>query len=154
MGDAFEIEGNLGYQDDIGSACDPGMERDPSCIAAHHFNDHDSVVRFSGCMEAIDRFCCHSDRTVESDSGRGFDNVVVDGFWYSDERNPTLVESVGDGERSVTANDNERIERQRAKRLHARVGVVPGAAVGTGIGQRVSLVRGAQYGSALTKNAR
>ena len=152
MGDAFEVEGNLGYQNDVGSACDTGMERDPSRIAAHHFKDHDSMVRLSGRMETIDRFRCHTDRTVESNRGRGFDNVVVNGFRYGDERNPTFVESVGDGERPVTANDDERVERQRAKRLHARVGVVPGAAVGSVVGQRVALVRGAQYGSALTKN--
>ena len=110
------------------------------------------MVRFSGGMEAIDGFRCRSDRTVESNRGGGLDNVAVDGFRYGDERNPALVEGVGDGERPVAANDDQRVERQRAKCLHARVGVVPDAAVGSAAGERVVLVRRAQNGSAVAKN--
>ena len=55
------------------------------------------------------------------------DDVVVDGLGHADERNARLAELVGDGERAVAADDDQRVEPHLVEHLDDALGVVAGA---------------------------
>ena len=88
----------------------PRVQRDPAGVAPHHLDDHDAAVGFGGRVQAIDRVGREADRGVEAEAaGRPVD-VVVDRLRHADERDALLVELVGDGQRAVAADADERVE--------------------------------------------
>ena len=65
----------LGDQDHVGAAGDPGVERDPARMPAHHLDDHDAVVRLGGRVQPVDRLGRDRDRRVEAEKQN---------FWFHD----------------------------------------------------------------------
>src|SRR5262245_31098806 len=51
--DAVVVERNFRNQDHVGAASQPSVNRDPTCIASHHFQNQDSPVAFRGAMEPV-----------------------------------------------------------------------------------------------------
>ena len=111
LGDQREVERDLGNENRVGAAGDAGVQRDPAGIAAHHFDDHDPAVRFGGRVQPIDGVGGEGDRRVEAETVGRADDVVVDGLRDADERDAAFAELVGDGERAVAADDDQRVER-------------------------------------------
>ena len=83
-------------------------------------------------VQPVDGVGGEADRAVEPEGAVGLDDVVVDGLGNADERNAPLVKLVGDRQRAVAADDDERVEAEIVKRLDAACGVVDHAAGRTG----------------------
>ena len=118
--DLLEVERNLRNQHDVGAAGQARVERDPARVAAHHFDDHHAVVRLRRRVQPIDRVGRERHRRIESERHRRLDDVVVDRLGHADDGHAALVKLVGDGERAVAADDDERVESERAEVLDAR----------------------------------
>jgi hypothetical protein len=121
-----EIVRDLRDEDDIGATGHAAMQRDPPRVPSHDFHHHDAAMRLRSGVESIDRFGREADCGVEAETARRADDVVVDCLGNANERNPLLVELVGDGERSVAANADERVKLRLLEHLHDAVGVVEG----------------------------
>ena len=87
-----DVERDLGNQDRVGAAGDAGVQRDPAGVAAHHFDDHDALVRFGRRVQPIDGVGREGDRGVEAETVGGADDVVVDGLRHADDRDAALAE--------------------------------------------------------------
>ena len=124
IGDAFEIERNLRNQDRVCPAGDAGVQGDPSGVASHHFDDDDALVGFGSRVQPVDRIGCELHGGVESEAARRPDDVVVDGLGNADDRNPLQVELVRDAERSVAADDDERVEAHLVEGVDDAVRIV------------------------------
>ena len=115
-----DVERDLGNQDRVGAAGDAGVQRDPAGVAPHHLDDHDALVRLGGRVQPIDRVGREGDRRVEAETVRRADDVVVDRLRHADDRHAQLAELVGDGQRAVAADGDERVEAQLVEHLDAR----------------------------------
>ena len=101
----------LGDQDHVGAAGDPGVERDPADVPAHHLDDHDAVVRLGRRVQAVDRLGRDRDGGVEAERVVGAVEVVVDRLRDADDGEVVLlVELRGDAERVLAADRDERVE--------------------------------------------
>ena len=101
----------LGDQDHVGAAGDPGVERDPAGVAAHHLDDHDAVVRLRGRVQPVDRLGRDGDGRVEAERVVGAVEVVVDRLRDADHREAVLrVQAGGDAERVLAADRDERVQ--------------------------------------------
>jgi hypothetical protein len=86
------------------------------------------MVRLGGRVQPVDGIGGKAHGRIEAEGVRRLDDVVVDGLGNADEGDAALVELVGDRERAVSADDDERIELQRVERLDAALGIVARAA--------------------------
>ena len=92
----IQIERNLRNQNDVRAAGDAGVQRNPSGVAAHHFDHHDAMVRFGRGVQPIDGVGREVHRGVEPEAADGADDVVVDGLRHADDGNTLLGELVRD----------------------------------------------------------
>ncbi len=86
LADPLEVERQLGDQDHVGAAGEPGVEGDPAGVAAHHLDDQHPVVAVGGRVEAVDRLHRDVDRGVEAEGVVGGAEVVVDRLRHADDR--------------------------------------------------------------------
>src|SRR5690606_24264881 len=54
--DGIQVVGNLGDQDDIGPAGNPGFQGDPAGVAANQLDHHHPVVTLGGGVQAVNGF--------------------------------------------------------------------------------------------------
>ena len=80
----------LGDQDHVGAAGDPGVQRDPAGVPAHHLDDHDAVVRLGRRVQAVDRLGRDRDGGVEPERVVGAVEVVVDRLRHADDGEAVL----------------------------------------------------------------
>ena len=73
-----DVERPLGDQDHVGAAGEPGVERDPARVAAHHLDDHHAVVALGRRVQAVDRVGGDLHGGVEAEGHVGAAEVVVD----------------------------------------------------------------------------
>ena len=148
------VERELRDQDDVSPAGDPGVQRDPAGVTAHHFDHHDPVVRLGGGVQAIDRVGGEGYGGIEPEGVRGFDDVVVDRFRNAHQRNAAKVELVRDRQGAIAADHDQRIERELVEHLHTAQRVVADSAgCFNRVGERVAAVRGSEDRSADAKDA-
>ncbi len=148
------IVGNFRQQDHVGAAGDAGLQRDPTGVAPHHFDDHDALVRFRGGVQAIDRVGRERHRGVESEAAGRPDNVVVDRLRHADDGDALQVELVRDAQRAVAADHHERLQSHLVKGLDDPIRVVDLAlGVSTGYSNGIAVIGGAENGPAEAKNA-
>ena len=81
-------------------------------------------MRFGGRVQPIDRVGRERDRGVEPEAVGGADDVVVDRLRHADDRDAQLAELVGDRQRAVAADDDQRVEPQPAEDLEDAIRVV------------------------------
>ena len=89
LADLVEVERLLGDQDHVGAAGEPGVERDPAGVAAHHLDHHHPVVGLGRGVQAVDRLGRDVQRGVEAEGDVGGAEVVVDRL-----RHPEHVDAV------------------------------------------------------------
>ena len=155
LGDDADVEGNLRDQDGVGAARDARVERNPSGVAAHHFDDHDALVRFGGRVQAIDRVGREVDGRVEPEAVRGADDVVVDRLWHADDGDAALAELVCDREGAVAADHDQRVEPDLVKHLADAIRVVVRAVRRRHqLMKRIAAIDGAEDGAAEPQDAR
>jgi hypothetical protein len=149
---AFQAIRDLRDQDGISAAGDSGVQCNPSRIPSHDFHDHDAMVCLRRRVQPVDGIGRDADGGVESERARSLDDVVVDGFGHSHQRNAALVEFVGNRERAVAADHDERVEAEVVEGFQTAGGAVDHAAARRWIGERIPTVGGSQYRAAAPKD--
>ena len=118
---------------------------DPPCVATHHLNDGDAVMRCGGGGDPIERLsndvCCG----VEAEAALGPPDVVIHRLWNRVDRCAALGETCGNGEGVIATDGDQSVE---AKRTHVRLGGIKA----TLALQQVRAAR-AEHGAALRLNA-
>ena len=105
-----DVERPLGNEDDVGTAGETTVKRDPSCVTTHHLHHHDAVVRFRGGMEPVDCVGGGLHRGIEAERHLGGREIVVDGLGNSDEADTFSAEPMGHTECVLTADRDDRVE--------------------------------------------
>ena len=130
--DVVDVERLFGDQDRRRAPGDAGVGGDPSGVAAHHLDDHHSVVALGRGVQAVDGISGDLHGGGEPERHVGADDVVVDRLGHADDRQPEIVVQFAcDGQRAVAADHDQPIDPHVAKRrrdLLGPVGVVVRAA--------------------------
>ena len=119
LANRFDREGDLGNQDHVRASRDSGVQRDPSRIPAHHFDDHDAAMRFRRGVQAVDRVRGDMQRGIEAERNFRGGQVVVDGLGHSHNWNSQAAEIARDGERAVAADGDDGVHAQLSRVLAA-----------------------------------
>ena len=151
--DLVQVVRDLGYEDDVGSSCDAGVERDPPGIAPHDLHDDHPMVSLRRGVKSIDRVGCEAHCRVESERARRLGDVVVDRLWDADDWNSAFAELVGDRQRSVPANDDQRVQLEAVERFDATSRIVDDPACRGWKCERVSSVGRAEDSAAQPQNS-
>src|SRR5262252_871979 len=108
--DLGEIVRNLRNQDHVGSAGYSGFNGDPACMVAHDLNDNHTAMTLCRGVQLVQSFTSRIYRSVETECHDSAANVIVNRLWNTDKRHAEFVKLLGDVERSITANHDQRIE--------------------------------------------
>src|SRR5437879_2822573 len=119
IADIFEFEGYFGDQDDVCAAGDSGTQGDPTRVAAHHFDEHDPVMRFGGGVEAVNSFGGDHQGGVEAEGDFRGVKIVVDGFGNTDDVHSTAKKIARDVLGAVTPDDDNGVNAEAAGIVHA-----------------------------------
>jgi hypothetical protein len=148
-----DVEWDFGDQDRVGATRHAGVERDPPGVPTHHLDDHDAVVRLGGGVQPIDGVGCEINGGIEAETVGGSDDVVVDRLRDADDRDAAVVEPVGDRQRAIAADDDQRIEAHLVEHLDDAIRVVTDAfRRGDRIRERVAAVGRAENRSTKTQD--
>src|SRR3989442_11256311 len=77
LADFFDGKRDLGNQDDVGSARNPGFQPNPARVASHDLDHHDAMVRLGGSMNLVHRLGCGMQRGIKSKCNFGGAQIVV-----------------------------------------------------------------------------
>ena len=109
---AFQIVGALGDQGGDGAGGNTHVQGDVAGVAAHDFHHAAAVVALGG----VAQFIHHLHRGVHSgivaDGVLAAGDVVVNGAGNADAGDPQIGQSLGAAERTVAADDNDRVDAQ------------------------------------------
>ena len=108
--DLGEMVGNLRDENDVGGSGHAGEEGDPPGMAAHELDHEGSFVGFGGGVEPVDAFGCKMNRRIKAEGDHRFVKVVVDGFGNPHNMEPLFVQHMGNGQRTVPADGDQRIQ--------------------------------------------
>ena len=108
--DIVDVERDLGDQDDVGAASDPGMQRDPAGVTSHDLDHEDPVVALGGGVEPVDRLTGHVQRGVEPECDVGGAEVIVDRLRHADHVHAFCVQPVSSPERVLAPDRDQAIE--------------------------------------------
>ena len=114
----LDLERPLRDEDHVGAASEPGVQRDPARVPAHHLDDQGPVVALRGGVQPVDRLHRDVDRGVEAEREIGGTKIVIDGLRHPDHLD-ALLEQLGGDTEGVLAAD-------RDQRVHAEAGHVVG----------------------------
>ena len=86
-----KFERNLWNENNVCTACESAVEGDPAGVATHDFDHHHAFVARGGGMEPVEGTGNAFDGGVEAECHIGGLEVVIDGFWNSDDWQPCVV---------------------------------------------------------------
>src|SRR5215510_1591087 len=87
------------------------MDSDPAGVSSHNLDDHDPLVGFRCCVQAIYRFGNDLHGSIESERVIGPRQIVIDGLWHTDDWIAFLLEELaGDAQRVFTANGHKTVQ--------------------------------------------
>ena len=149
--------GALRDEDDVGCGRNPREKSDPSGVAAHELDDHDTVVGLGRRVESSDGIGRRGDRRVKSKSDLRRRQIVVDRFGHSNDGEPLVEKCGSDPERPVSADRDERVQPPLPKQVDDLVGAVheiDGAVIALdGPAQRIAPIGGPEDGSPDVRDA-
>src|SRR5262249_27755561 len=120
--DLGEIVRNLRNQDHVGSAGYSGLNGDPAGMAADDLDDDHTVMALCRGMQLVPSFTSRIQRSVETKCHDSAANVVVNRLWNTDKRHAEFIKLLGDAERSIAADHDQRIEAQFSEVGNNRTG--------------------------------
>jgi hypothetical protein len=153
---SLKFKGDFGDEDDVSTASNPGMERDPTGVAAHELNEHDAMMAFGGGVEAIDGFGGDDESGVKTESDFSGVEIVVNRFGDADDVDAAAGEIAGNVLCAVPTNDDHGFDAEAASVIHAQVGIVVDdflALFDGFVGEGIAAIGGAKDGAAAGKNA-
>ena len=137
----FDVERLLGDQRHVRAGGQPGVQRDPAGVPAHHLDEHHPLMRLGGAVQPVDGLGRDLQRGVVAECDVGAVDVVVDGLGHPDDGNVLLGEPVRGGQRALAADRDQHVDAVVVERLLDLVQPGP---------QLVGVdPRGAQHGAAL-----
>ena len=131
VGHFMDVVRDFGNQDCVSLSRDTGMERNPTRITAHHFDDDDPAMSLRGRVQPIDALGGERHGRGETKGRKGRTKVVIDGLGDADEAQAFLVQLVRDSQAAVAADGDVRIDLVLCKRLQYPIRTVhfPGASI-------------------------
>ena len=133
------------------------MQRDEAGVAPHHLQDHHAIVALGGGVQLVDGLHRRGDRGVEAEGRDRAADVVVDRLGTPTMRMPFSNRLLGDGQRPVATDGDERLDAQVARVVEQLVGAVDlevaPVVLEHRIGERIAAVGRAQDGAAQVGDA-
>ena len=120
VADMVDVVGLLGQQDDVGTACDAGVQGQPAGLVAHDLDAHDPAVAAGGGVDAVDDVGGDVHGGMEAEGDIGAVDVVINGLGQADDVQPLLREEVGGLVGAVAA------QAEQAVQLRVLVGLFHG----------------------------
>ena len=111
----IDIVRNLRDEDGIGGGGNARIEGDPPGVATHDLNNHDPAMGFCSRVEPVDTFGGEMNRRIKTEGYHRLVQIVVDGLWHTHHPQPFLMQCLGNGQGTVTADGNKRVEPMRFK---------------------------------------
>ena len=109
--DFTDVKGFFWNQNRRRSTGNTGVQRNPPGISSHEFNDHDSVVAFGSCMQAINCISGNLNRRVKPKCEVGPKNIVINGFRNTNHGQASLFKDQRcHRQRSISTDDDEPIK--------------------------------------------
>jgi hypothetical protein len=93
--DMIKTPANLRQQNDVGTTCDTGMQGNPSGMATHHLQHHDSLMASCRGAEPIKRIGGSRHGRVKPKGERCGSQIIVDGLGHTDHRNAMAMKLLG-----------------------------------------------------------
>ena len=121
IGDFANIEGQLRNQDHIGAARDTSGERNPACVASHHFTHHHAVMAIGSGVQSIERFGCSVDSGQEAECDFRSNKIVVNRLRHSDDIHARSRERRRARHRAIATDHDKRIHAIRFNRAETAV---------------------------------
>jgi len=157
LADLVEVVRDLGDEDDVRRPREPAVQRDEAGIAPHHLEHEDAIVRLRGRVQLVERVERRLHRGVEAERGDRPADVVVDRLRDADDVHPLVAQPLGDRERAVAADGDQRIDAELARTLDEVIRTIdhPERAIRLeeGILERIPAVGGAEDGPAKMADA-
>ena len=121
----LDVERPLGDQDHVGAAGQPGVQRDPARVAAHHLDDHHPVVALGGRVQPVDRVGRDLHGGVEAERHVGAAEVVVDRLRHADDRQAVLAVQPRGRARACPRRRSRSARRAAARASFSRIALRP-----------------------------
>src|SRR5438477_2305326 len=99
--DLFVIEWDFGNQNDISATGDTALQRDPSRVPSHHFDNHDPPMAGGRSVQPIQRIYHHINGRVETERYRRGFEIVVNRLRYADAVDAGLLQLLRSHRRAV-----------------------------------------------------
>ena len=84
----------LRNQDDVRTACNAGIQRQPAGLVAHDLNAHYAAVAARSGVDAVNNVSGNVHSGMETESNIGAKNIIVDRFGQADDVQTLLAEQV------------------------------------------------------------
>ena len=110
--DLVVIERDFGNQNDIGATGDAALQRDPPRVASHYFDDNDPPMAGRRSVQSIQRIHHDINGRIETERNRRRFEIVVDRLRYADAVDASLLQLLRSHQRSVAANDDQRLHAE------------------------------------------
>src|SRR5690606_17952552 len=82
IGNAGEVEGDLGDEDDVCAPCETAVEGNPPGVSSHDFGDHDAFVTLGGGVQPVEGVSDTGHSRVKAEAHGGGADVIINGFRY------------------------------------------------------------------------
>jgi hypothetical protein len=110
IADVLHGKGDFGDADDVRASGNAGVQRDPACVAAHHFDHHHAVMRLGGGVNLVDRVGCRGDGGIEAEGDVGGRQIVVDGLGHGHDLHALVKEFERDLLRAVATHGDDGVD--------------------------------------------
>ena len=95
LDDVIHVVGDLGDQDDVRTACDAGVQRDPANLVAHDLDNKHAAVTRGGSVDVVDALGGDVDGARKAKCQLGAPGVVIDGLRQGDNVEALFAQTVG-----------------------------------------------------------
>jgi hypothetical protein len=102
------IERDFGNQNNIGAPGNTALQRDPSGVTSHHFDDNDTPMTSRRSVQPIQGVHHHINRRIETERGSRRFEIVVDRLRYANAVDPGLLQLLRGHQRPVATNNDQR----------------------------------------------
>ena len=110
LSDLIEIVGYLGDKDDVGTAADTGVEREPAGVASHKLHDKNTAVRACGGVDIVDDVRRNINGTLEAEGSVRAPDIVIDGLGQGDDVHAGVGDELCALLRTVAAHDDKAVK--------------------------------------------
>ena len=114
FGQLVDLGLHFGNDGRLGTRCQRAVERQITGRMAHHLDEEEPFVARCRIAQFVHRIDDSVERRIVTDSRIGTAEIVVDRTWQPDDGNVVFIgEDTGTGQRTVAADDDQRIDTGR-----------------------------------------